>query len=553
MGSLLTSQQLLRTGSPVIEGSKESIQADGYSWQIRPSKGQLLYAYPQGTSVLSVPAVAIANLLGYDMRNIHHQAATQKALAILTFATITALLYAFAKTVTRPLPSAIIAFTFALGTTLASSVAIAYWNFNLEVIFLILSIFLLTKVEQWKSPRLPILFGTLLFLAFFCRPTAAPFIAVSLSYLVFYYRKHFLLASIAAGIPFLLHTWFSLHFYGSLTPGHHHFSALEFGSRLAEGIAGTTISPSKGLFVNSPILVFAFLAPLFLWKRNALAPLDLFIFCGLLLHIFAISSWGMWWGGGSFASRLATDALPGYFYLLLRFVQATNLPETFASLKRPALIFLVTTAALFSVFVHTTQGAFNPWTERFNNDPLIGPMETDHFFNWNFPQFLASKSLLKKRSDYLFEQKAETQLRHLKDALGETLHFGKGTDASKLFIRSGFYSAEETGRWLSDTEATFFLKLDLQDSDSDLTLEIDATYFGESEPVTLSVDQNKIGHFDLLKENLIKIPNRLLDSTKKIHRFDIKTNEGRSPLELGISQDARVLKLWLTSLRIVEN
>lgn len=548
MGSLLTSQQLLKNGSPVLEQSEEEIRELGYTWQIRESKGKLLYAYPQGTSYLSVPAVLIANLMGYDMGNIHHQASVQKVLAITSLLVAVILLHLIARSFIPPAASIGLILVFTLGSTLASSVSIAFWNYNLELTFLLLSILLLTKIENWKSPITAGTLGLLLFLAFFCRPTAAPFIATTLLLLAIYHRRHFYPAAAVSGTLFAIHTLFSLHYYGSLTPGQHHFSALNFGASLLEGIAGTTISPSKGLFTNSPILVFSILTPFILWKRNELKSLDTFIAIGLLLHILAISSWGMWWGGGSFASRLCTDALPGYFYLLVRFLQTTNLAHTFTS--RPALASLAIIASTFSIFVHTVQGTFNPWTERFNNDPLIGPMETKHFFDWRYPQFLASKKLLKDRNDTLFAQKSDELLKHLENAIGQHIALGQETNSSIIFIRNGFYPPEETGRWLSDTHSTFFLNLSKQGITNTLILKVEASYFGESEDVTLLVDGNEIGKFDLSKNKGIEIDYNRLDDSKEIHRFEILTQPGESPLELGISEDSRQLKLWLSSLQL---
>lgn len=67
LGSLLTSQALLTHGTIRLDAYADQLR--GYSWQVYEQDGHHYYYYPPGTPVFSLPAVWIANWLGYDMTN----------------------------------------------------------------------------------------------------------------------------------------------------------------------------------------------------------------------------------------------------------------------------------------------------------------------------------------------------------------------------------------------------------------------------------------------------------------------------------------------------
>ncbi|MCR9174196.1 MAG: hypothetical protein NXI10_16995 [bacterium] len=70
----------------------------------------------------------------------------------------------------------------------------------------------------------------------------------------------------------------------------------------------------KGLFLYTPIYLLAFIGLIALWKRKDRFPVfSWLIFFFVLTYI--LSSWWMWYYGGSFSSRVYVDYLP--FFLLL--------------------------------------------------------------------------------------------------------------------------------------------------------------------------------------------------------------------------------------------
>ena len=70
----------------------------------------------------------------------------------------------------------------------------------------------------------------------------------------------------------------------------------------------------KGLFLYTPIYLIAFLGILVLWRSKKFQALS---FLGFFLIItYVLSSWWMWYYGGSFSSRVYIEFLPAFLVLL---------------------------------------------------------------------------------------------------------------------------------------------------------------------------------------------------------------------------------------------
>lgn len=77
---------------------------------------------------------------------------------------------------------------------------------------------------------------------------------------------------------------------------------------LSPHVFDVLFSVRKGLFFWSPILIFSIIGLWYLPKKSR----EFFIpmICFLPLNLYIISSWGMWWYGGSFGHRAFVDSYP---------------------------------------------------------------------------------------------------------------------------------------------------------------------------------------------------------------------------------------------------
>ena len=98
----------------------------------------------------------------------------------------------------------------------------------------------------------------------------------------------------------------SSRFGNPLQTGYHSLEA--FSNPLLTGLVGLLLSPGKGLFLYSPILILAIISfPAFLRRHRAEALLAGGI---LAVHAVLYASWFAWHGGHSWGPRFLVPALP---------------------------------------------------------------------------------------------------------------------------------------------------------------------------------------------------------------------------------------------------
>jgi hypothetical protein len=94
-----------------------------------------------------------------------------------------------------------------------------------------------------------------------------------------------------------------------------------------------------------------------------------------------------WWGGWSFGARLSTDLLPCLFLLSLMGLQNVEIKK----LSHSIILIAVSVSAVFGFLINTFQGVYNIETYNWNDYPPIDQHYSFYQWNWQYPQFLASK------------------------------------------------------------------------------------------------------------------------------------------------------------------
>lgn len=102
----------------------------------------------------------------------------------------------------------------------------------------------------------------------------------------------------------------------------------------------------------------------------------------------------MWWGGGGFGNRLLTDSYPSLVFITIIVFQCILAMK--ARAIRRGLIILFVLLGIFSIFVHSYQGLYNIYTERWNSG-LKATDNEGYIFSWSGPQFLANSKDIKLR------------------------------------------------------------------------------------------------------------------------------------------------------------
>ena len=496
-------------------------------YRIRRRGGTYVY-YSHGVSLLSLPAVWLANLAGYHMLDQDDENALQNLLSALCCGLLAVLIYRLCRVYAGPLASLTIAAVSVLGSSLTSTLATGLWNTGYQLLLLGLGLLHLARRQAAATrPNLAYL-ALLAGLAFLCRPTAgfailAATLALPPGILP---ARRGLRLSLAVGLPLAAALLIALDLAGWLP---HYYSPLKLTPQtpLPTGLYGILLSPSRGLLVFSAFLIPV--AAVCLRHLRALAGDRIFrlvaVWAGL--QLLAIATKGNWWGGHSFGPRLLTEVmLPATLATCLAWRQLQlRIPPR--ARGRIAAAYLA--CGLAAIFIHSYQGLFNHHARRWNWTPDID-RDPSLAFDWNHPQFLATGDSLERR---LFEHRRRLLPTY---ALGQSLAYdGDGA----LFV--DWYLPEPGWRWSRGRSAEILLRLGQLSAPGPYLLRLRAASLGRQD-VGLAVNGTPIGRVELdgpVRERAFAFEHELLKpGGENSFRFDL-------PGAAATATDSRVMGLAL--------
>jgi hypothetical protein len=405
--SMLVSQSLIERGSFALDHYAIPRQeplwrgyyfSNGTDYQLEVAREHLYYHLPPGSPVLSVPFVAVLNLLGvsaaapdgsYDPVG---EVKIEAGLAALLMATL-AVIFFYTARLMLPLSWSVVAASGgALGTQVYSTASRALWSDTWGVLLLGAVVFLLLRNETGKRPLNPVLLASLLSWMYFVRPTFSVHILAVSVYLLVYHRRFFLpyaLTGAAWLTGFVIYSW--AHF-GQFSPNYYLASRLQFDSFWV-ALAGHLVSPSRGLFVYVPSLFFVAFMLARYRRRLAHARLVWLALAVIVGHLLVISSFNHWWGGHSFGPRFTTGLVP--WFVLLGVLGANAMlkwreekGEGGRAWGWGAQVACGALLLLTSAFINT-RGATSHATWLWNMRPAEIDQHPERLWDWRQPQFLA--------------------------------------------------------------------------------------------------------------------------------------------------------------------
>jgi hypothetical protein len=392
-GSSLVAQSIIEHGT---------IRVDGYRlpaapWLFEVKNRHTYSTYPLGTPIFILPFVANALRHGHDMQSDKTDFRLQKRLAGCTLIAFLFLAYFILRSFVEPVTSALAAAGWTLGSGIMSTMGAALWSINLAVIFESVVVLILVRYFTGQSRQLrPFLIGLLVFAGYLCRPSAA-LLAVPSTILIL--RESKLAAAKLVATFWLLMLglcFFSLREFGTWLPEYYSLYAPNaVGISLQhwrKALYGLIFGPARGLFVYQPFLVVILLVIVCSVKTLWRKPLFWFAVSWVVLDIILVSRWPMWWGGGSFGSRLLVESFPGWVILTgLAFAEGSVLREHAVSytLSFGILVGL-------GIFIHSYQGLYNWSTWQWNGAPRSLGNDPTNYYDWRYPQFLATPEMIQE-------------------------------------------------------------------------------------------------------------------------------------------------------------
>ncbi len=362
-------------------------------YRMRVVDAHIYSYYPVATPLLVTPAVWLINKLYpliyptdfYTYLQTHppdtRTARLEKLLASGIGALAAAAMYLLARRELTIGRSLMLAAIFAFATSMWSTATRALWQHGPSALFLAIALLLLFRARQ--RPRWFLALGAVLAFDYLIRPTNALAIAfIGLYVLINYPRQVWLyIAGLAVIlIPYVVQNWVT---YGNLFPPYSYqlFERFSTPSVFLEGLAGTLISPARGLFIFSPVFLFSIYgAVLRLKGRLSLSNPDLYLTAIVVPHWVVIALFQDWGGAWSIGPRYFVDVIPLLAYFL---IPVLRLDVLAARGLRYGFIAAVLVSALIQFHCSTS---IYPWM--WNGKPVALVQAPQRKWDWGDLQFL---------------------------------------------------------------------------------------------------------------------------------------------------------------------
>jgi hypothetical protein len=297
----------------------------------------------------------------------------EKLAASLIAACAVALFFCLVRRFTGPRHSLWLALLFAFATSTWSISSQALWQHGMGQLLIILSLLGLDRCLSGEGGRAAwVAAGLAAALSAGVRPTNVVFVAACCAVLLVARRwkalASYLLFGAVVGAAVAAH---NLAVFGRLSGGY----GIDLSGNLLEGLAGLLFSPSRGLFVYSPVFLFLLPAACLWLRRGAARGAGVIAIAALfsVAHVLVHAAWPVWWAGDCYGPRFLSEALPCLTLLLI-------LALEWLEQSRPARAAFVALVA-FSVFAQFV-GAFSYPAGDWHATPEPVSRRPERFWDW---------------------------------------------------------------------------------------------------------------------------------------------------------------------------
>jgi len=288
---------------------------DGIPYFLRYQNGHYLSAYAPGSAILALPVYALPVLLGMRPGSPWVPSLEKLSATLITALSVVVLYWALGALVS-PGWAMMIAAIYAFGTSSWSVSSQALWQHGPSQFFVALLLYCLTR--GMTNERFLVYAGFAMTAAAVMRPTNL-LLVLPVAVWVVYTHRHLTLRFILFALPpaaaLLL---YNLVYFGTVGGGSGNSVAPTWAFfaqiPLREGLAGLLVSPSRGLFVFSPVLLFSLFGFACIWRRGPSPFKALTVGVGLVQKL--VGKWFLRWGGYTWGPRLLADTTPIFSFLL---------------------------------------------------------------------------------------------------------------------------------------------------------------------------------------------------------------------------------------------
>lgn len=315
---------LLREGNLDLDEFTE-LRADGMPYFLTEREGRVVSVYPVTTAVLATPVYLPLAWADDDTVRRWAPAFEKVAAALLTALSVGIMWLALSGLTSRPI-ALMLTVTYAFGTSTFSATSQALWQHVGGQLAMSLTLWALVNARadatKWSAPLWAVLVGAAAGLASASRPTNVVVACGALLSLTAGTTWRSAGLAVLGLLPSLV--WHLLYNHWAFgDPWHLQWALTDdepWRGSWPGGLAGLLVSPSRGLFVYSPVLLLA-VPGAWLARRTPRATLLAPLAAGVVVTVAVYAKWGMWWGGVSYGPRILADLTPTLVVLMVPAVE----------------------------------------------------------------------------------------------------------------------------------------------------------------------------------------------------------------------------------------
>ena len=353
--------------------------------------------YPPGNIILPMPYVALANAMGISAvgpdgkHDPLGDTRIQKGLASVLMAGLTLIIFFTARLILSLPWSWLIATATAYGTQVWSTASRTMWSHTFGIFILSVVVWLIVRTEAKKTPLPAVFLASCLAWLYFIRPTFVLSIFAITIYVLLYHRAILPRFVFTGAIWLAAFVAYSKMHFGQLQTSYYSMYKSGSGETFWERLAGTLISPSRGLLIYVPILAMVIYLLLRYYRASNYRLLSL---AGAIVisHLIMIARFVGWHGGPTYGSRLFTDVVPWFALLGILAVQSRlSCPASFArdSQRRVRIEAAVATVLLALSIIVNGIGAISVSANLWNEPMKMSYQQwLKNLWDWRHPQFL---------------------------------------------------------------------------------------------------------------------------------------------------------------------
>jgi hypothetical protein len=338
-------------------------------YRVEKINGHYYSYFPIGTVILTLPFVWFAeksgnlDLFAYMQTIVPNgmdplAISLEMRIASLITALTATLIYFLGRQFSGMLPSLALACIFAFCTAAWSTASRALWAHGPSMLLITMAL-LLVSAARFR-PWLVQFAGIPLAFSYLVRPTNSVSLILFTILMIWKYRQFFV--GYILGVSLILLPFFAYNYsvYGKLLPNYYLatrlFDVPEYAPTyvkntfyFGEALWGNLFSPSRGLFIFYPVLLFSLLGMVIQLRKRARDTVSIYLIVIIILHWISVSAYWKWWGGTAFGPRLMSDITP---YLIYFLIPIFSLLATLRAAPRAMLFSAMTLSILASILIN---------------------------------------------------------------------------------------------------------------------------------------------------------------------------------------------------------